>query len=106
MVSTSKVTATPPIRSLADDRARMEQALAAELEKLAGEFDPVLPHDIVLREFDACRSSFEAARIRMYVPVLVYRNARQALRTRALVEGLEHPPGADSMSALPKNQRN
>ena len=63
---------------------RLERALTAELARLADEFGDALPEQLVVDEFTSCVRSFETARIRLYVPVLSYRNARQALRARAL----------------------
>lgn len=63
---------------------RLERALSVELTRLEDEFGAALTDDVVHQEFESCVRSFERARIRLYVPVLSYRNARQALRARAL----------------------
>ncbi len=62
---------------------RLERALSAELARLEAEFAEALSDDVVVEQFESCVRSFESARIRLYVPVLSYRNARQALRARA-----------------------
>ncbi len=69
---------------------RLRRALESEVEKLVDEFGAVLPPSVVESEFAVCVRSFESARIRIYVPVLSYRNARQALRQRAI--GTPDPP--------------
>lgn len=63
---------------------RLERALSAELARLEDEFGDALTGDVVHEEFESCVRSFESARIRLYVPVLSYRNAREHLRARAL----------------------
>ncbi len=63
---------------------RLLRALESEVHKLVDEFEPLLPRSVVEMEFTSCVRTFERARIRMYVPVLSYRNARQALRQMAV----------------------
>lgn len=66
-------------------RELLDRALEAEVGKLVDEFGTLLPRSVVEAEFTTCVRSFESARIRLYVPVLSYRNARQALRQRAVL---------------------
>ncbi len=63
---------------------RLLRALESEVHKLVDEFEPLLPRSVVEMEFTSCVRTFDSARIRMYVPVLSYRNARQALRQMAI----------------------
>lgn len=77
--------ATPePGAAQRDELLRLDRALSSELARLEDEFGETLTDDVVHREFESCVRSFASARIRLYVPVLSYRNARQALRARTL----------------------
>jgi len=68
----------------AGELLRLERALSAELARLEDEFGEALTDEVVQAEFESCVRSFASARIRLYVPVLSYRNAREHLRVRAL----------------------
>jgi hypothetical protein len=49
-------------------------------DRLSQEFEPRVPHEVVVREVDLAARSFDGAKITAYVPVLVNRQVRLKLR--------------------------
>ena len=72
------------------------EELAAVERRLAAEFGPTVPPEVVHRCVVDVALRFEDSRVRQYVPVLVERIARAWLRDAVVEAGTRGPVGAET----------
>lgn len=63
--------------------------LDGELVRLLTEFGEAVDHHTIRSVFEASLEPFRGARIQLFVPILSYRHAREALRSRVRTAGPE-----------------
>ena len=68
-------------------RARVNEAI----ERLTDEFKGVFPSETIREQVTSSLDSYRGARIMDFVPLLVYRSARQRLGTMARAISFPHP---------------